>query len=82
MDGASPLDFSLQLAGGIASFRAWVATSFPDKAPATSDVPPFKFKVDEQIPGSELMSHMFRLQRETGAAPMIAPHSPFMRGED
>ncbi|UXS01370.1 hypothetical protein [Agrobacterium tumefaciens] len=44
------LDYVLQVSKGIAAFRNWVATDFPDQAAATTDVPPYPFK--PQPPGA------------------------------
>ncbi|MGQ4815232.1 hypothetical protein [Agrobacterium vitis] len=56
------LDYVLQVSKGIAAFRNWVKTDFPDHAASTSDVPPYPFKpgntittvpVDITAPGTE-----------------------------
>lgn len=38
------LDYSLQVARGIANFRAWVLASYPDNVASTTDVPAYDFK--------------------------------------
>lgn len=42
--GTQSLDYVLQVSEGIAAFRNWVATDFPDHAASTSDVPAYPFK--------------------------------------
>jgi hypothetical protein len=46
---AQSLDYTLQVSKGIAEFRAWVATSYPDHAATTTDVPPYPFKTSAQV---------------------------------
>lgn len=38
------LDYVLQVSKGIAAFRNWVATDFPQYTSSTTDVPPYPFK--------------------------------------
>jgi hypothetical protein len=42
------LDYVLQVSKGIAAFRNWVATDFPDYADKTTDVTPYPFKTTEK----------------------------------
>lgn len=75
-----PLDFSLQVSGGVASFRAWVATAFPQESGNTSDVPPYKFKSDgpttfNQTPDPAVM-------RASERTPRAGGNEQFIRGED
>lgn len=43
VEGTQQLDYSLQVARGIANFREWVLASYPDQATATTDVPAYDF---------------------------------------
>jgi hypothetical protein len=75
-----PLDFSLQLAGGVANFRAWVARNFPQEAANTTDVPPYTFKSEEtpQPPEDPLIT----LRRGAADLPRQEDSGPFVRGEN
>ncbi|MEQ8306916.1 MAG: hypothetical protein RIA09_10165 [Hoeflea sp.] len=44
--GAQSLDYTLQLAKGMAAFRTWVIKNYPDHAASTTDIPPYPFKED------------------------------------
>jgi hypothetical protein len=79
--GTQPLDFSLQLAGGIANFRAWVAQAFPQEANKTSDVPPYKFKSDG-TPSPATTELMRMLKRGAAELPRASDSGAFVRGED
>ena len=51
------LDYVLQVSKGIAAFRSWVATDFPDHAASTTDIPPYPFKTDAKaISGAALLT--------------------------
>jgi hypothetical protein len=76
--GAQPLDFSLQAAGGVANFRAWVGTTFPSETASTSDVPPYRFKSDGPLPSSS----NFTAQRQTDRTPRADGNEQFIRGEE
>jgi hypothetical protein len=77
-----PLDFSLQLAGGIASFRTWVARSFPQQAGNTSDVTPYKFKAEETPVVASQGDLMMTLRRAAAGVSGTQNDSAFVRGED
>lgn len=72
-----PLDFSLQLAGGVANFRTWVASAFPSESVRTSDVPPYRFKSDG-LPFSSSLT----VQRATNRMPRAEGNEQFIRGEE
>jgi hypothetical protein len=76
--GTQPLDFSLQVAGGVANFRAWVAIAFPQESANTSDVPPYKFKSDGPMPPAPNLT----VQRESERTPRAGGNEQFIRGED
>lgn len=91
--GTQPLDFSLQLAGGIASFRNWVVRDFPAEAASTSDVPAYVF-ISEQppppappgpaaapTPAGSIADLFLSLERATADLPRPSESGPFVRGE-
>jgi len=76
--GTQPLDFSLQVAGGVANFRAWVAMNFPDQAPNTTDVTPFRFNSDGPTPPAPNLA----AQRASEGTPRAGGNEQFIRGEE
>ncbi len=83
VSGTQPLDFSLQLAGGISNFRSWVSQSFPSQAANTTDVPPYKFEVEKAPPGAPAIVLFLNSLRQ-GASDLAAGDrsGSFVRGED
>lgn len=80
--GTQSLDYSLQLAGGVGRFRAWVAKDYPDYASETADVPSYKFKSEDQsLKSEDLTSFLTILRRQAGATAQPADDSLFVRGE-
>jgi hypothetical protein len=73
--GTQPLDYSLQLAGGIFNFRRWVDEAFSSQAEETRDVPPYVFNIERNGGGADLKP----LSRELNHDRTMA--SPFARGE-
>lgn len=80
--GTQPLDFSLQLAGGILNFRNWVGANFSDQANNTTDVPKYVFKSDGPQPPAANNEFMVELRKATSAVADPKAQSPFVRGED
>ena len=78
MAGTQPLDFSLQVAGGIANFRTWVKLAFPEEAANTTDVPPYKFKTEEPAQAVTDLTE----QRRSEATPRAGGNQQFIRGEE
>ncbi len=80
--GTQSLDYSLQLAIGITNFRSWVQTNHPDQSSSTTDVPPYRFKADDQ--NFDLLSSLYfqGLRNAAGALSARETYAPFARGEE
>jgi hypothetical protein len=77
--GAQP-DFSLQLASGVANFRAWVLRNYPRKEANVTDVPRYTFKSEEPLPGRGNI--VVTLRRGSAVLSRSEDGAPFLRGED
>ena len=86
VSGTQSLDYSLQLSDGLMRFRTWVARTFPAEEKNSSDVPPYKFKVEQEtavIAGDGAIAitrYLHQLERE--AASPATSSGGLGRGDD
>lgn len=76
VEGTQSLDYSLQTSDGLMRFRTWVVKNFSAEEKSTSDVPPYRFRVEQPSAG---VTEYFR-QLERKAAPPIPSNGGLGRG--